>query len=194
VSIRRSTLAFDLDRSLRRLRPQARRHLPDGDRSQAVFADAAAAAGPPLLLDTTVYIDTLQGRAPADVDRLLRCRVVQHSAVCLAELTHVFGRLDPAHRSTRPALAAVADALRAIPPHRLAAPGPRVWGEAGILAGLAFRLGGYQRGQERALLNDALVLLQARKQGCALLTANIADHDRLRRLAHGSLVVFYQRP
>ena len=56
--------------------------------------------GPPLLLDTAVYIDVLQGRSPPEVDELVRLRTCQHSAVCLAELTHAFGRLDPRHPGT----------------------------------------------------------------------------------------------
>ncbi len=47
------------------------------------------------MLDTSVYLDVLQARTPDAVDDLLRYRVCYHSAVCLAELTHVFGRLDP---------------------------------------------------------------------------------------------------
>jgi hypothetical protein len=47
------------------------------------------------VLDTCVYIDELQGRPPAPLDELLETRIVNHSTVCLAELTHLFGRLDP---------------------------------------------------------------------------------------------------
>jgi len=36
-----------------------------------------------------------QGRSPVEVDRLITYRLCHHSAVCLSELTHAFGRLDP---------------------------------------------------------------------------------------------------
>ena len=46
-------------------------------------------AGPPVLLDATVYIDVLQGRSPQALDRLIEIRTCNHSAVCIAELVHV---------------------------------------------------------------------------------------------------------
>ena len=46
------------------------------------------------MLDTCVYIDVLQGRTPDNVDRLVQLRLVNHSSVCLSELTHLFGRLS----------------------------------------------------------------------------------------------------
>ena len=49
--------------------------------------------GAPVLLDTTVYIDTLQGRSPDALDQLISLRTCNHSAVCLSELTHLWGRL-----------------------------------------------------------------------------------------------------
>jgi hypothetical protein len=56
--------------------------------------------GKELLLDTCVYIDVLQGRTPVAVDALLQVRTLNHLSVCVAELVHAFGRLDPRHPGT----------------------------------------------------------------------------------------------
>ncbi|VTZ26591.1 hypothetical protein MPC4_330008 [Methylocella tundrae] len=87
--------------------------------------------GGALLLDTCVYLDALQGRTPGAADALLSYRVCYHSAVCLAELTHAFGRLDPAHSSTKTALKTIGDVIADIPGRRLHAPESAAWGEAG---------------------------------------------------------------
>lgn len=98
-----------------------------------------------MILDTSVYLDVLQARTPDAVDELLTYRVCYHSAVCLAELTHVFGRLDPAHPSTSGVLQTVRDVIEDIPLHRLQAPDSATWGEAGMLAGELFRLSARRR-------------------------------------------------
>ncbi len=105
------------------------------------------------ILDTSGYLDVLQARTPVAVDELLTFRVCHHSAVCLAELTHVFGRLDPAHPSTSGVLQTVRDVIDDIPQHRLQAPDTAMWGEAGILAGELFRLSGAPKdaGHERKI-------------------------------------------
>jgi predicted nucleic acid-binding protein len=188
------TLGFELERTLRRLKPQRRaKPLVRRPDDEVPLLAAEAGVGPPLLLDTTIYVDVLQGRSPPDVDELLRLRTCQHSAVCLAELTRAFGRLDPNHPGTAAALEVLAVTLGDIPAHRLAAPNVEVWGEAGVLAGLLFRLGGYQRGQERACLNDALIFLQARRLGCVLLSANLRDFDLLDQLLPGGRMLLYRR-
>ncbi len=152
--------------------------------------------GGPLLLDTTVYIDLLHGVTPRDVDSLLELRTCNHSAVSLAELTHAFGRLDPADPDTKSALKQIHGVIaRDIPPRRLHAPESDTWGAAGILAGMAFRLRKLpkKQGYERALLNDALLYLQARKLGCAVLTRNVVDFDVLNQLIPGGQILFYRR-
>lgn len=186
-------MSFDLRRALRRLKPE-RFAKPIARRADEdlAFADQHLRPGPELLLDTVVYIDTLQDRAPPEVDALTALRICNHSAVCLSELTHAFGRLDPARRDTPAALAGMAQVVTAIPPHRLTEPSSSVWGVAGILSGLAFRLGDYQKGQERRLLNDALVYLQALELGLVVLTRNIADFDILNQLVPEGRVLFYR--
>lgn len=159
------------------------------------WVDDEPLVGGPLLLDTSVYIDLLQGRTPEPVDRLIQARLCDHSAVCVAELTHAFGRLDPAHRDTRITLREIRKTVNEdIAPHRLHAPGTDEWRSAGILAGLVFRLRKLPkaRGHERKLLNDALLYLQARKLGCTVLTRNVVDFDILNQLVSSGRVLFYR--
>ena len=146
-----------------------------------------------MLLDTTVYIDVLRGRAPPEVITLLRLRTCNHSSVCLAELTHAFGRLDPGHPDTKSALAEIRGTIRDdIRPHRLHAPDAEVWASAGMLAGLVSRLRNLAKGHDHRILNDAMIYLQACKLGCAVLTRNITDFDLLEQLAPMGEVLFYQ--
>jgi predicted nucleic acid-binding protein len=190
-------LRFDLGGSLRTLKPQKRteplRRRPDCDLS---WADDAPLIGGALLLDTSVYLDALQGRTPDAADHLLSYRVCHHSAVCLAELTHAFGRLDPSHPSTKTVLETLGDVIADIPGRRLHAPESAVWGEAGILAGALFRPSGLPRGagHERKLLNDSLIFLQALLLGASVLTANVRDFDFLSQLAPNGRVIFYRCP
>ena len=62
-----------------------------------------------------------------------------------------------------------------------------------MLAGKALRLGRIppRQGQERKLLNDSLIYLQARKVGAAILTRNVRDFDLLEQLVPSGTVIFY---
>lgn len=190
-------MSFDLKTAGRALRPQqAGAPLKARTETELRWAADEPRAGRPLLIDTTVYIDTLQGRTPAAVDDLLRYRSIFHSAVCLAELMHAFGRLGPANPATRRALAAIAGTIdNDIPRHRLFEPDTDTWGKAGMLAGKALRLGRIpaSQGQERKLLNDSLIYLQARKVGAAILTRNVRDFDLLEQLVPSGVVIFYSQ-
>lgn len=184
----------DLARSLRRIKPQhLRRPLsqrPDGDLD---FADAAAAAGPPLLLDTCVYVDGLEGSLPTRVEALLRTRTLMHLSVVLGELSHNFGRLDPKHPGTRRHLAELAGVIGEIPPHRLEdATSAGILLEAGIVSGLVFRLSGFQPGQEVAALNDTTIYLYALERGYTLLTRNLRDFDFINQIVPSGRVLFYR--
>ena len=189
-------LEFDLSQALRTLKPQKQtRSLRRRVDSELHWAADEPALGGPILLDTCVYIDVIQGRSPASADDLLNFRICHHSCVSLAELTHVFGRLDPAHAETASVLDRVGDAIGAIPSHRLHAPDAAVWGWAGMLAGELARLNGAPKGQgnERRWLNDALIATQARGHGAAVLTGNIGDFDFLSQLIPALRVVNYRR-
>lgn len=189
-----SILDFDLEAALRWLKPQ-RRNLPLARRKdhELDWVDDAPAIGAPVLLDTTVYIDTLQGRSPSVLDAFISLRTCNHSAVCLSELSHAFGRLNPADPRTGRTLKAIRQTILDIPSHRLSAPDAQTWGAAGILAGVLFRLGSYPSGAERKCLNDALIYLQARKLGFPILTANLKDFDYLNQLVPDGRILLYRR-
>ena len=188
-------MAFDLGSALRSLKPQRRsaglERRPD---SALPWAGNQPPVGGALLLDTSVYLDVLQGRTPEAVDNLLTYRLCHHSAVCLAELSHVFGRLDPAHPATKSVLGAVADTIEDIPAHRLHAPDATAWGRAGMLAGLLFRLSHLPKGEghERRFLNDALIFHQAGMLGATVLTGNVGDFDYLSQLVPSVRAIFYR--
>lgn len=160
------------------------------DRSALPFLNQLERPFPKLLLDTTVYIDELQGRLPRDVEVSLRLTEVWHSTVTEAESTALAGLLDPRHQSTRHAVQQVLASVDRRPAHRILNPDREVWREAGILAGLLARLQRYGKSEKRRALNDALIFLSAAKNGCAVLTRNISDFDLLAQLASGR-VVFY---
>jgi predicted nucleic acid-binding protein len=152
-----------------------------------------AAAGAELLIDTCVYIDVLQGRAPEAVKALVATRIVNHSTVCLGELTHLFGRLDPAHGGTKAALGELRRVIEEIPDHRLTAPSTTAMGEAGMLAGLVARLIGASRGEAPAGFNDACIYLQALERGWTVVARNIRDYDLFDQLLSAERALFYEQ-
>ena len=188
-------MRFDLGGTLRSLKSQR----PSGTLKRRAGEDLPWVADEPaiggaLFLDTTVYLDVLQGRSPDEVDRLLSYRLCHHSSVCLSELTHAFGRLDPKHGSTKAVLETLEATVEDIPQHRLHAPDAAVWGQAGVLAGLLFRLGNLPKGEghERRFVNDALVLLQARQLGASVLTGNVRDYDILTQILPTGRIILYR--
>jgi len=184
-------LSFDLEASLRRIKPQ-RKDVSITCRSNETLPWVGSPGpGAELLLDTCVYLDVLKGKTPSAVDDLLRMRIVNHSAIALGELTHLFGRLDPGHTDTRKTLRIISGVIDDIPAHRLTAPTARAYGEAGMLAGLVARLGGRPAGVD--LLNDALLHLHARELGCELLTGNVSDFDLFDQVLTGSNLLFYRK-
>jgi predicted nucleic acid-binding protein len=188
-------LSFDLRRAEREQKPQkGEAPLRQRPASSLRWAKEEPKTGGPILLDATVYIDVLQGKAPQEVVDLLRARSVFHSAVCLAELTHAFGRLNPKDPRTSKALATIAAVITEdVPRHRLFAPDTQSWGEAGMLAGKILRLAGLPtgRGLERKLLNDSLIYLQAGKIGAAVVTRNRRDFDLLTQVSPKGAAIFY---
>lgn len=186
-------MSFELAKTLRRLKPEriktARDRRPD---AELPFTDEAPGPGRELLLDTTVYIDVLQGRTPAAVDDLLRLRLTNHSSVALSELTNLFGRLDPEDARTPVVLRAITRAIDGIPAHRLQAPSVRAAGEAGMLAGVVGRLRSATKERDQATLNDALLYAQAIERGLVLLTRNIRDFDLFDQLWPAESVLFYR--
>jgi hypothetical protein len=147
-------------------------------------------AGRELLLDTTVYIDVLQGRTPIEIDKLLQTRIVNHSTVALSELTHLLGALDPHHTGMSNVPTVIGRTIDDIPNHRLITPSVRAFGEAGMLAGLVTRLTGQPN--TVALLNDALLFLQAAETGCDLIAGNVRDFDWFDQLLPGTGLLLYR--
>lgn len=187
-------MSFDLAVSLRRLKPEKRTvPLARRDDGDLAFVEAPVAAGPPLLLDTSVYIDAVQGRLPPEVGELVALRQINHSSVAAAELAHVLGRLDPGHPGTKAALASIRAALEAIPSHRLRAPSVQAAVEAGIVSGLVARLHGLPETGSQALLNDATLFLQAFESGFWLLSRNIGDMDVIQQLVPAGRVLLYRQ-
>lgn len=190
-------MGFDLSETLRSLKPQKHTGTLErrGDEDLPWVNDEPAIGGA-LFLDTSVYLDVLQGRSPVEVDRLLTYRLCHHSSVCLSELTHAFGRLDPKHGSTKAVLATIEATVDDIPAHRLHAPDVVIWGQAGVLAGLLFRLSNLPKGEghERRFVNDALVFLQARQLGASVLTGNVRDFDLLTQILPTGRIILYRTP
>jgi predicted nucleic acid-binding protein len=184
---------IDLARTLRRLKPDKRRpRLLRRAESDLSFVAAENQAGPPLMLDTCVYLHVLRGKTPDRVDALLRSRTLLHCAVAIGELTNRLGARVPLNERERGARANLVRAIAEIPEHRVVAPSVAMWGEAGMLAGLRARLAGFNEGQAQETLNDALILVQARAEGAVVLTENIGDFDLLQQLLPDSRVLFYR--
>ena len=178
--------------SLRRLKPEKRgKPLTRRSRAQLPYLSDLQPPFPKLLLDTTVYIDALQGRLPRQAEAVLRAGSLWHSTVTEAELAALAGLLDPAHPGTASAISEVSASIDARPSHRVLNPDREIWREAGILAGTLARLQQYGKGERRRSLNDALIYLSASKSGCAVLTRNFSDFDLLMQLDPRGQAVFY---
>ena len=147
---------------------------------------------PKLLLDTTVYIDQLQGKLPREVELSLRASSLWHSTVTECELSALAGLLNPTRPDSARAIDEVLASIEQRPFHRILNPDRETWQEAGVLAGLLARLQQYGKADQRRALNDALILLSAAKAGLAVLTRNITDYDLLTQLAPRGSVVFYR--
>ena len=147
---------------------------------------------PKLLLDTTVYIDQLQGKLPREVELSLRASSLWHSTVTECELSALAGLLNPTRPDSARAIDEVLASIEQRPSHRTLNPDRETWQEAGVLTGLLARMQQYGKADQRRALNDALILLSAAKAGLAVLTRNITDYDLLTQLAPRGSVVFYR--
>ncbi len=183
-----------LEQSLRRIKPEKHSSgLSLRERSVLPFLSAFRPPFPKLLLDTTVYIDTVQGVQPEEIDLALRSGNLWHSTVTEAELASLSGLLDPKRAETQNVVAQVSSLIEMRPAHRILNPDREIWREAGILAGLLARLQGYGKNDQRRALNDALIFLTAAKHGCVVLTRNLSDFDLLLQLDPRGSALFYDR-
>ncbi|WP_077967504.1 type II toxin-antitoxin system VapC family toxin [Ensifer adhaerens] len=183
---------FDFDAAVRWGRFDPGRTLSRRNDSELPFLDEPAEAGLDLLLDTCVYIDGLQGRAPELVADLLDIRHSNHSTIAIQELMHTVGVLEPAHKGTKTAIQQIRATVRAMPAHRVFTPDADVLGRAALLSGMLCRLQGYHRDARLRALHDSVLFLQAQKLGLAVLTANISDFDYLLQLMPTGRVLFYR--
>jgi hypothetical protein len=163
---------FDVAAARRWARPFPRKTLARRPDAALPFAGEGELAGQPLLLDTCVYINQMQGRAPRLVEQLIDTRQVNHSTAAVVE--------------------AVSDQIEAMPEHRVFAPDAEVLGRAALLAGILSRLQGYARGEKLKALADCVLFLQAQKLGFAVLTANVAEFDLLLQLVPTGRALLYR--
>lgn len=186
-------MSSDLERTLRRLKPEKRRQqLRRRSESELAFLGVASDLPRSFLYDTTVYIDILQGRFPATAGTILRAADAWHSTVAQNELASACALLNPAHAETRNVVRQITTAIDRMPPHRTISPDREVWLAAGILTGTIARLQGITGAERRRILNDALIFATARKHGHTVLTRNIGDFDFLQQLDPPGRVVFYR--
>jgi predicted nucleic acid-binding protein len=183
---------FDVAAALRWARLAPGRTLARRADDALPFADESELAGQPLLLDTCVYIDQMQGRAPARVPALVRARQINHSTVAIQELMHTIGVLDPGDPRTAGVVHAVRSQIEAMPDHRVFVPDADVLGRAALLAGILSRVQGYARDARLRALQDCVLFLQAQKLGFTVLTANLADFDYLLQLVPTGRALFYR--
>ena len=177
--------------SLRRLKPaKHQKSLLYRHRSQLRFLSDLKPPFPKLLLDTTVYIDTLQGRLPDYAEVALRAGSLWHTTVTEAELAALAGLLNPGRSDTTDAISQVGASIDLRPAHRILTPDRYTWREAGMLAGLLARLQ-YGKNEHRKALNDSLIFLTAAKNGCVVLTRNVSEFDLLMQLDPRGHAIFY---
>lgn len=182
-------MSSSLEGALRRLEPQERHEsLAPRAGTELPLVGHDAGTGPELMLDSSVYLDVLQGRTPPQVDELLTLRVLNHSSIALTELAQLFGRLDPGQAGSAATLQALGEVIDAMPGHRLTAPGIKTCGEAGVLAGLAARLGA----KSADLVNRATILLHAAETGRVLLARRSETLDYLQQLAPRAQMLVYE--
>ena len=185
-------MAFDIDRSLRRLKPGKRTVRLAYRRPSALpFVDAGTPPARNLLLDTTVYIHAGEGRLAPPTQAFLAASQAHHCIVCLGELALALGYLDPRHPGTRAAASYLTDVLRRAPAHRIVAPDDDACMEASIATGILSRKQNVAAADRRRLLNDALIAATTLKNGLVLLTANVADFDLLSQLQPATRVLYY---
>jgi predicted nucleic acid-binding protein len=187
-----SSSSSEVRKTLRRLKPSKwQNRLEERDPSQLLWADQISSSTK-LLLDTTVYIDQLQGKLSEALQFGLRAASLWHSTVTESEIAALVGLLDPNHPDSAATIEQVLKSIERRPIHRIVTPDREIWREAGILAGLMARLQQYGKAEQRKALNDALIFLSAAKEGFTVLTRNRSDFDLLQQLSPSGKVLFYR--
>jgi predicted nucleic acid-binding protein len=145
-----------------------------------------------LLFDTTVYVDTLQGKLPDPLGIRIAAHNPWHSTVVESELLYLCGRLEPRHPGTQTAIQQILAVVDRWPPERILNPVRAVWREAAILTGAIARFHRVKTEDRGRLMNDALIFLSAREHGATVLTRNHRDFDLLVQLVPEGRAVFYR--
>lgn len=153
----------------------------------------------PVLLDTNVFINTLAGRGPAVLQALLSNLPQSFvSAVTVAELSWVKGRLDPQHPQTASVVAKTDEVLARIDLAKILTPNAGQWRTAGEHAGAAARaVAGELRSLRNAadrheLLHDSLTAAVASAASLTVVTED-RDFDLFMQLDPTLEVLFYGR-
>jgi predicted nucleic acid-binding protein len=162
------------------------------DDADLPFLTGENLAGPGILLDTSVYIDQLQGRLDPMVEKLIVHRHAHHSAVAIQELMHTVGVLDPGHAATPNVIDAIEKLVRSMPAHRTRVPDIDTLGRAAVLSGVLCRLQGYRNDHRRKALQDCVLFLQAYKDGLTVVTRNVKDFDYLLQLLPAGRILMYR--
>ncbi len=183
---------FDIDSASRWLKGLPLKTLARRSDDELPFIDQTAIGGQALLLDTCVYIDRLQGKAPLLLKHMMAARHNNHSTVCIQELAHTIGVLDPKDPRSPAVQKTVAEVIRSIPVHRILTPDADILGRAAVMSGVLCRLQGYSQDQKRKCLQDCVLYLQALKYGLLLISRNISDFDYCLQLIPTGNVVFYR--
>lgn len=185
--------AFDFDAAVRWARFDPGHTLARRADSALPFAIQGRIGGQAMLLDSCVYIDQAQGRAPDILAAFIHARQTNHSSVAIQELMHAVGVLDPRDARSAAAIDVIRSLVRAMPPYRTFTPDVDVLGRAALLSGMLCRLQGYGRDRKLRALHDCVLYLQAQKLGFTVLTANVADFDVLLQLVPAGRALFYRR-
>lgn len=171
---------FDFDAARRWARFDPQRTLTRRSDNELPFVNPSLLGGQGLLLDTSVYIDQMQGRSPQILDDLIAQRQVNHSTVAMQKLMHAIGVLNPT-RVPRPSwtwpVSRLEQCSRIASLHLTR----RFWGAAL----LSERFAGFKATKGRASCmhaKDCALFLQAQKLGLVVLTANGGDYDVLLQL------------
>ncbi len=183
---------FDVDASIRWIRGFPTKSLARRSDAQLPFVNDAEIGGQPLLLDTCVYIDRMQGRSTDRVKELMATRLCNHSSVAVQELAHTIGVLDPTDPRTPNVVKVINEVISSMPGHRILMPDVDVLGRAAVLNGVICRIQGYTSSQRLRCLQDCTLYLLALKHGLVVLTRNIADYDYCNQLIPSGRVLFYR--
>src|SRR5258708_18393348 len=192
-SILRSILSSELWRSIKRYKPERHtRPLQRRADSELDFLETIRVKPAKLLYDTTVYIDVLRDQFPMTGEFMLRAVEAWHSPVTEAESISAVGLLEPQNSRTRAVIDKIAAVIDQRPMQRTIVPDVIVWREASILSGILARLQGFDKGQRRRLMYDALLFVTARQHGCTLLSRNVSDFDLMQKLEPAGGGVFFR--